>query len=53
MSAKINIGLRPKTWEKETKVGCQTVDARRNAVPVQKAWMEVPWRAFEMVWIVS
>lgn len=43
--ARSKTGLRPKTCEKETKLGCHTVEARRKEVPTQKAWIEVPLRA--------
>jgi len=49
VSAMRRIGRRPKTCEKATKVGCQTVVARRKDVPIHSAWIAVPWRASEIV----
>jgi hypothetical protein len=51
VSAMRKMGRRPKTCEKATNVGCQTVDARRKEVPVQSASIAVPLRAAEMVWM--
>jgi len=43
------IGRRPKTCEKAMNVGCQTVVARRKAVPIHNACIAVPWSASEIV----
>lgn len=47
--AKRRRGRRPKTSENATKFGCQTVDARRNAVPIHRACIAVPLRALDIV----
>lgn len=48
-SAEISTGLRPKMWEKDAKVGWNTVEVRRKEVPAQKACIAVPLSSFAIV----
>jgi hypothetical protein len=47
-SAKISIGLRPKSLEPAMKTGCQTQEARRKVVPIQRDSMLVLCIAADM-----
>jgi hypothetical protein len=48
--ARMRSGLRPKAWEKLTKLGWKTVEARRKEVPAQNASTAVPLRSLVMAY---
>jgi hypothetical protein len=49
---KRRIGRRPKMVLNVAVVGWKTVLARRKEVPLQKACIAVPWRVFDIIWLI-